>query len=116
MSDDAIKVTLLDTKTGDRYEGPPGWTAYWWADGNGSCDCNRDVGSPETLAADAAWMADGLTDAGDDVDHACVSVRYLVVAVDPMPEGYTLADFNRGYPRDLIIKRIGPEGLREEDR
>ena len=104
MSDDEIelRVTILDTATGERYQGAEGYWVYWWTQGNGSHDCNRDIGS--SLDADSVSVDDGC--------FACQSERYLVVEVDPMPTGYTLADFNKDYPKELILKHIGPEGLR----
>ncbi len=47
-----IEVEILDTLSGVRAVYPPTSSAYWWAEGNGSCDCNRNIfpvkeGEPE---------------------------------------------------------------------
>ncbi len=43
MSDESIEVEILDTVTGEReWAGEEAkFNAYWWHEGNGSCDCNR---------------------------------------------------------------------------
>lgn len=42
---DPVTVRILDTHTGVLHTRPPGewdeFTEHWWAEGNGSCDCNR---------------------------------------------------------------------------
>lgn len=74
-----IRVTILDTLTG-RCETDSRWNTYHWTEGNGSCDCNRQL----------------LFDAGHNPD--CVSIRYRVIDVEPLLPGYSLEDFNEGYP------------------
>lgn len=77
-----VKVTIKDTVSGSVVEDSR-FSTWWWTDGSGSCDCNRSI-----------FMGD--RDPGDE--HECVCVRYRVVAVEPLLEGYTLDDFNQGYP------------------
>lgn len=79
-----VRVTIRDTVTGDEREGMKGMCTWWWAEGNGSCDCNRE------LAFKPIEKLEGGTCAG--------YLRYRIVAVDPLLPGYTLADFNQGYP------------------
>lgn len=78
-----IKVELLDLVTGERKWTDETWSKFctwWWTEGNGSCDCNR------ALAFD------------HDGEDQCETVRYVVVDVKPLLKGYTLDDFNIGYP------------------
>ncbi len=40
-----MQVTILDLETGEIGTSPPEWDIYdefWWSEGNGSCDCNRE--------------------------------------------------------------------------
>lgn len=67
--DPEIKPTFLDLVTGRTVtadEHMSGFTLYWWADGNGSCDCNRAI-----LFDDEG--SDGV---------CCGSKRYVAVDVD----------------------------------
>lgn len=81
-----IKVTILDTKTGERLQNDK-WSAYWWAMGNGSCDCNRSI-----------FM--GHSEAGGGICKECK--RYLIVKADS--DEYSLREFNDDYPQDLVDK------------
>lgn len=83
-----MKVTILDTETGKRYPGvdggPDGW---WWAEGNGSCDCNRSI-----------FVGHRTAEAG----YCLGQKRYLIVeAEDP---SFTLLEYNDGYPPELLAK------------
>ena len=81
-----IAVTLLDTLTGERLPMAPGGTAFWWSEGNGSCDCNRSL-----------FMG---IDLGGDVCHG--NNRFLIVACsDPR---YSLRRMNEGYPEELLTR------------
>lgn len=86
-----VGVTLLDTQTGRTAPGANGYNAYHWAYGNGSCDCNR------------ATPFLGLQPAGTCAGQ----LRFLVVGVEPMPEGSDLVEFNLGYPTDLLNRHFG---------
>jgi len=92
LHDVPLSVTLLDVRTGRTAPGPAGYGAWWWTEGNGACDCNRE----------AAFVADAPLR-----DHCAGKVRYVVVGVSPMPDGYTLADFNRGYPAGVVPTPAG---------
>ena len=109
-----MKVTLMDTKTGQRRD-CSGWCegvdfgVYWWQEGNGSCDCNR------ALAFDR-----------DDEDHSeeqrlalgaeestCLGCkRWLIVDVSGDLEGMTreqvLAEANMEYPAELVALNVMP--------
>ncbi|MCP5018898.1 MAG: hypothetical protein GY938_27020 [Ketobacter sp.] len=37
------RITILDTETGKKKNIDSAFSAYWWAEGNGSCDCNRAI-------------------------------------------------------------------------
>lgn len=77
-----MKVTIKDIVTGQVAVAPwEEFDAFWWAEGNGSCDCNRQ------LAFDQDYYGE------------CKSERYLIVGVDGDTQGRTLEDFNAGYPK-----------------
>lgn len=81
-----VRVKLLDTSTGEERWADGQWGRFgtwWWTEGNGGCDCNRRL-----------VFSHG--DVGDGTP--CTSIRYRVVAVEPLLDGYTLDDFNEGYP------------------
>lgn len=86
-----IRVTILDTVTGERKQDAWSFGTYWWTEGNGGCDCNRRV------------VFEGM-----DGDHPCENKRYLIVAVEPLLPGYSVADFNGGYPIDVCDAALGP--------
>jgi hypothetical protein len=73
-------VTVTDTKTGDIAERSD--ISIWgWTEGNWACDCNRGLMF------------------GNQQDN-CSTSRYRVTNVSPMPDGYTLDEFNDGYNDD----------------
>ncbi len=76
-----ISVDILDTETGEKVT-KEGHSTYFWTEGNGFCDCNR-------------------TDRYDESRYCLGCRRFLVVGVNPLLSGYTLDDFNRGYPTEL---------------
>lgn len=84
---DAITVTVLDTQTGETAVSAD-WSYFWWEEGNGSCDCNREI----------------LFDRPFDGDQNCLGcTRYLIIATS---EG-SLADLNLDYPPELVAKYCG---------
>lgn len=84
-----MRATILDTQTGLR-KTVDGRTAFQWAEGNFSCDCNRNVWEPDKPPP---FRCQG-------------QKRYLVVAAtmdwpeDKIP--YTLEELNAGYPKELL--------------
>lgn len=107
-----MKVTLLDTKTGERRD-CSSWSngadlgVYWWSEGNGGCDCNR------ALAFDREGedhheeqrLALGLE------ENICLGAkRWLIVEVSGDLEGLTseqaLAEANMEYPLDLVSQHL----------
>jgi hypothetical protein len=81
-----MRVRLRDVVTGEEADVTDNVSVFDWTENNWSCDCNR---------ADYFDHLD-LSDSG-----YCIGAhRYYVVAVDPMPDGFTLADFNAGYPNE----------------
>jgi hypothetical protein len=81
-----MKITLLDTVTGKRQELIGRWDPAWWADGNGSCDCNRAIfmGLPELSES-----------------NTCIGCKRFLV-VEATYKDYTLREFNEGYPEELL--------------
>ena len=82
-----MKFTLLDTQTGETRNVDSKWNAYYWAVGNGSCDCNRDrffgVELPRT-------------------GYCLGGNRFLIIAADT--NEFTLAELNDDYPDELLAK------------
>ena len=73
-----VTVTIRDTVTGETRKDSQ-WSPWWWAYGNGSCDCNR------------AFVFGN--------DEGCGQRRYYIVAVEGDESGYTLdEDYNDSYP------------------
>ncbi len=85
-----LSVTLYDTHTQRVAPGMDGCNLSWWTEGNGSCDCNRRAafGEPDDTRMTTCY--------------GCR--RYLIIAVEPLEEGYTLLDFNPGYPVGVLQK------------
>jgi len=97
--DGRIGVEILDTETGERVKLPPDHSPYWWAEGNGSCDCNRRLLAFPDLD-DAAF------EAGEE--QGCIgSKRFLIVATEGDTAGCTLWGFNTWYPTELAEKHLG---------
>ncbi len=82
-----VGVVIRDSQTGEsRYVGA--WTPWYWAYGNGSCDCNRS-------------RVFGRED-------ECAEKRYYIVEVIGDESGYELnEDYNGGYPPHPELKRVG---------
>ena len=72
-----VTVTVLDTVTG-RTAIDSNWSREWWATGNGSCDCNREL----------------LFGEDSDSDTCLGCHRYRIVAVG---DGGPLDELNAGY-------------------
>ncbi len=103
--------TLLDIRTGLTAEYADAYVPnhecidpyYSWTEGNWSCDCNRDAAFPwgrgegDDPNPDPEVVPDD--ERGCGVCPGCK--RYLVVAIEPMPAGYEIDEFNEGYPDDL---------------
>ena len=85
-------ATIQDTKTG-RTRVAPGYSSHWWAEGNGACDCNRELGliNFDTLPV-----------------RTCLGHhRYLIIRAtfDDEERRYTLRELNAGYPAELLKER-----------
>lgn len=78
-------VTVLDTVTG-KTATEAGLMGYWWAEGNGSCDCNREI----------------LFDIHTSGDTCINCERYLIIKHDY--PNYTLNELNSDYNKELIDK------------
>lgn len=81
-----MKVTLLDTKTGRRHETGDNYDPFWWAEGNGSCDCNRRLMMGEDTAKPEGYC------------EGCE--RFLIVAAND--DSYSLRELNEDYPLELL--------------
>jgi hypothetical protein len=82
MDSEKITVTILDTATQARVQDSDA-SFFWWADGNGSCDCNRE-----------------LLFGNETEGNTCIgSQRYLIVGVNTDDN---LRDLNAHYPDSLL--------------
>lgn len=88
-------ATILDTQTGETriVDGP---CSFEWAENNYSCDCNREN------------KFDHEDEDEDEETGLCKGgKRYLVIKAEfqgPEDYGYTLEEFNNGYPEELLRK------------
>lgn len=86
-----MTVTILDAETGERRDSSalfPGANTFWWAEGNGSCDCNRQLLFEED-------------ESGEDTGVCLGHHRYVIVATsDPEVPIHSL---NQGYPLDVLV-------------
>ncbi len=101
--------TILDTKTGqtETFQSDDGFefSVFWWTEGNGSCDCNREFGTADEEDDDLtpeeieAWP------------HICRRRRFVAIDVGGNLEGYGKAEIpqmmNQKYPE--YIRAIAEE-------
>ncbi len=81
-------VTVCDLVTGESRTTTVSASAWDWWCGNWSCDCNRrDRFFPEHERA-----------AGG---HCIGAARYVVTVMDPMPDGFEVAEMNEDYPAEV---------------
>jgi len=89
-----LTVTILDTEDGQTVE-HSGMDYFWWTEGNGSCDCNREIFS-------------GKLDEENDTNMCKNCERFLIVGVKNLPEEYdegvAVREMNDEYPKELIAK------------
>lgn len=87
-----MKLKILDTVTGATVEVDDGFSEFWWAEGNGSCDCNRE----RYFLPEEEWQhrLDKPTCSGCE--------RYLIIEADN--NEYTLQELNLDYPVKLLRK------------
>ena len=99
--------TILDTATGEKRKGEDR-SAYFWAEGNGSCDCDRATYFGEEIEdeLDNKMMAENPSlKTWQSVCYGCE--RFLIISVDGDTEQYAIGEFNSGYQKDLVEKYIG---------
>lgn len=87
-----MKITLLDTKTGLTKEHSDDSDAWWWYEGNGSCDCNR------------ALYIGVYEDIPEEFTECSGCKRFLIIACDD--KTYTLQELNENYPAELLKKHL----------
>ena len=93
-----VKVILKDTVTNRIHETGDDCDDYYWAEGNGSCDCNRsammgvDIGEPH-----GKGICKGR--------H-----RFLIVDTDSRKDAVSKMDellwMNEGYPQGLVLSNL----------
>lgn len=85
--DAPIAVTILDTATGELRRTPAIFGHRWWAEGNGSCDCNRIIMDPPfPYGGECAGRR-----------------RYLIVDAEG---GHPVSAYNQGYPAELVAAHL----------
>ena len=95
-----MKLTLLDTQTGETVDVDSPFDAYWWACGNGSCDCNRAIEfSDEVYDVLHAKMRQAHPELKEWQDLCYGCERLLIIAAES--DEYTLDEFNQDYPQAL---------------
>lgn len=103
-----MKITLLDTETLKKveFEVYDDWQTIWqWTEGNFGCDCNRAFQFSEELDEEMnRRMRKNHPELKEWQSCCWGSKRFLVINVNPMPEGKTIKDFNEDYPQELLNK------------
>jgi hypothetical protein len=92
-----LTVTVQDSETGRTAVDHFCADVFWWTEGNGSCDCNREL------------LFGGVA---DDIGECLGCRRFYVGAATGDLEGLTEAEFisraNDGYPDTLPIPAPPP--------
>jgi len=96
-----MQITILDTKTKIKKTIITTFLPYWWAEGNGSCDCNRAIKMNCTEELDKkmrkkhpelkSWQS---------LCYGCK--RFLIIQCDNTD--YSLEEYNSAYPKKLKQK------------
>ncbi len=99
-----MNVIVVDTTSGLKVESRDtlfrDQDIWWWTEGNGSCDCNRAKMFPEEIDVEMdAKMRKDHPELKEHQSYCYGEERFVVIAVNPMPRGYNLDDFNDGYKR-----------------
>lgn len=100
-----MKLTLLDTKTGKTKEIDSRFNDWWWAEGNGSCDCNRvnEFGFAEKFEKEYRKENPKLYNPRKPWQKCCFGCkRFLIIKTDSIE--YTIKEFNSDYPSELVDK------------
>ena len=94
-----MKLTLLDTQTGETVDLDSPYDASWWAHGNGMCDCNRAdyVQTAEEELETAQRQSHPELQEWQSLCYGCE--RILIIAAES--DEYTLHEFNQDYPQTL---------------
>ena len=94
-----MTLTLLDTQTGETVDVDSQFSAFWWAEGNGACDCNRINKFPaaEHKLEVAQRQAHPELQEWQSLCYGCE--RILIIAAES--DEYTLDEFNEDYPQAL---------------
>ena len=81
-------MVILDTKTGKQIKIKSECDGFYWAEGNGSCDCNREL----------------FFDQDTNQGYCLGEQRYLIIESDY--DNYTLNELNDGYPEELKVRYL----------
>jgi len=97
-----MNVTVLDTKTNKTVSSEQtqfkNMDIWFWTEGNGGCDCNRaKMFGDEVNAEMDEQMRKDHPELKEWQSYCYGEKRFKIIKVEPMPEGYTLDDFNDGY-------------------
>lgn len=96
-----MKITMLDTKTGDKKTIDSDLPAFWWAENNGACDCNRAevFGLEEEMEEELRKKHPELKE-HQSVCYGCK--RFLIIECND--NEYSLSELNSDYPHDLLME------------
>ena len=106
---------LLDTKSG-KTATPEKWDSslFWWAEGNGSCDCNRAIAISEEVHSELCEQHG---------EGTCFGAQRIVAIdvfgdLEGMTKEQVLAEMNQDYPQDIVeaaMARSNTGGKPHED-
>lgn len=90
-----VIVTFVDLETGAIASHPHNHTVWWWSEGNGGCDCNRDDAFPGGF---------------EERDVPCSHRRYIAIGVEPEGDkddqwkAWALENINDTHMRDHEVR------------
>ena len=98
-----MRMTLLDTQTNITKTFETRHRPWYWAEGNGSCDCNRASIMGCTTEMDAI-MRDAHPELESWQSICYGRKRFLIIAADCVE--YTLMELNENYPPEPMRKYL----------
>lgn len=85
-----MRIKLKDIKTGVEVWSKMDANLFWWAEGNGSCDCNRALEFDDSVDEELAsiygegycYGSERLIAVDIDGDHECASKAEAIAAIN----------------------------------
>lgn len=94
-----MKIKLIDTQTEHTKEFDTEYRAFYWAEGNGSCDCNRFRYFPGVAEEMDKAQRIEFPELEEHFSYCHRGERILIIAIES--NEYSLDEFNSGYPETL---------------